>query len=337
MALKAVIIGGGIVGCVTAIKLKEKGYDVNIVDRSIVGEESSSAGAGIIFPLMPWNYKSRVFELCIGAARFYKSLSRKLIKHGFEDPEFIESGMICIDPPEKKIILEWGKKNNFKINENLFNDRASYELPKVEQINPKKLMTALRKYLLELGVILTENTYMSNIEKSSDIIKEWPTGNNRSRKGDFFIITLGAWSSEIKNNFKNKIYPIRGQIISYPKSEIKLDNILYSNDFYLLQRKDGSIIAGSTIENVGFNKNITSYAAKDLNEKAISLVPELRKLKPSNHWAGLRPGSKENIPFIEKDSFFKNVYINSGHYRYGLTMAEKSASELLELIETNKA
>ena len=336
MTSKAVIIGGGIIGCVTAIKLIERGYDVTIVDRSIVGEESSSAGAGIIFPLMPWNYKSRVFELCNGATRFYKNLSRKLIDCGFEDPEFIESGMLCIDPPEKKEILEWGEKNNFQITVDLFNDKTSYELPKVAQINPKKLMTALRKYLLKLGVRLVENTNMSMIRSNSDYIKEWPTEKNYSIQGDFFIITLGAWSSEINNNLKNKIYPIRGQIISYPKSEIKLSKILYTKDFYLLQRKCGSILAGSTIENVGFDKKTTFQAAKELNKKAIDLVPELRKLKPCNHWAGLRPGVKENIPFIEKDTFFKNIYINSGHYRYGLTMAAKSANELFALIEENK-
>ena len=64
MAVRAVIIGGGVVGCVTAIKLKESGYDVTVVDKSVIGEESSAAGAGIIFPLMPWNYEERVYQLC---------------------------------------------------------------------------------------------------------------------------------------------------------------------------------------------------------------------------------------------------------------------------------
>ena len=74
MAARAVIIGGGVVGCVTAIKLKESGYDVTVVDKSFVGEESSAAGAGIIFPLMPWNYNARVYQLCSGALGFYKDL-----------------------------------------------------------------------------------------------------------------------------------------------------------------------------------------------------------------------------------------------------------------------
>ena len=333
MAVKAVIIGGGVVGCVTALKLKESGYDVTVVDRSIVGEESSAAGAGIIFPLMPWNYESRVFDLSVGALSFYKNLSNKLINDGCEDPEFIESGMICIDPSDKKEIVQWGKKNNFKIKEYLFNNSPSYELTKVAQINPKKLMFSLKQYISKLGIELIENMKMSKIEKKSNYLYGWPTENKGLIKGDFFVTTVGAWSSEINDGYKNKIYPIKGQIISYPKSEIKLDKILYSKNFYLLQRKCGSILAGSTIENVGFDKTVTTKAANELNEKAINLLPELRDLKPCNQWAGLRPGVKRNIPLIEQDSYYKNVYINSGHYRYGLTMAPKSANEILKLIQ----
>ena len=333
MAVKAVIIGGGVVGCITAIKLKESGYDVTIVDKSVIGEESSAAGAGIIFPLMPWNYESRVFDLCLGALSFYKNLSIKLINAGFEDPEFIESGLICIEPIDKKEIVLWGEKNNFRIKEYLFNNTPSYELTRVAQINPKRLMKSLRKYILMLGVELIENVGMQKIKKETNHLLGWPTKNNHLIKGDFFVTTLGAWSSEINDGYKNKIYPMRGQIIRYPKSEIKIDKILYSKDFYLLQRKCGSILAGSTIENVGFDKTITSKAANELNEKAINLIPELRNLNPCEQWAGLRPGVKGNIPLIEQDSYFKNVYINSGHYRYGLTMAPKSANEVLKLIE----
>ena len=333
MAERAVIIGGGVVGCVTALKLKESGYDVTVVDRSIIGEESSAAGAGIIFPLMPWNYESRVFDLSVGALSFYKNLSNKLINDGCEDPEFIESGMICIDPSDKKEIVQWGKKNNFKIKEYLFNNSPSYELTKVAQINPKKLMFSLKQYISKLGIELIENMKMSKIEKKSNYLYGWPTENKGLIKGDFFVTTVGAWSSEINDGYKNKIYPIKGQIISYPKSEIKLDKILYSKNFYLLQRKCGSILAGSTIENVGFDKTVTTKAANELNEKAINLLPELRDLKPCNQWAGLRPGVKRNIPLIEQDSYYKNVYINSGHYRYGLTMAPKSANEILKLIQ----
>jgi glycine oxidase len=332
VAVRAVIIGGGVVGCITAIKLKENGYDVTVVDKSVVGEESSAAGAGILFPLMPWNYASKVYQLCSGSSGFYKNLSKKLINGGFGDPEFIESRMICIEPSDKKGIVQWAKKNNFKINECLFNNRPSFELENVAQLNPKKLMISLKHYIKALGIKLIENCNLKKIQKKSNYLKGWPTKNNNLIEGDIFIITAGAWSSQIINNEKDEIYPVRGQLIKFKKSNIKLDKILYSENFYLLQRKCGAIVAGSTIENVGFDNTTTIQAAYDLKEKTINLIPELKELEPYEQWAGLRPGIKNNIPLIKMDRFYKNIYINSGHYRYGITMAPKSAEEILKLI-----
>lgn len=332
MAVRAVIIGGGVVGCITAIKLKENGYDVTVVDKSVVGEESSAAGAGILFPLMPWNYESKVYQLCSGASVFYKNLSKKLIIGGFGDPEFIESGMICIEPSDKGGIEQWAIKNNFKINESLFNNRPSFELENVAQLNPKKLMISLKCYIKALGIKLIENCNLKKIQKKSNYLNGWPTDENDLIEGDIFIITAGAWSSQIINNNANEIYPVRGQLIKFKKTSIKLDKILFSENFYLLQRKCGAIIAGSTIENVGFDNTTTIQAAYELKEKTISLVPELKELEPYEQWAGLRPGIKNNIPLIKMDKFHKNIYINSGHYRYGITMAPKSADEILKLI-----
>ena len=332
MAVRAVIIGGGIVGCITAIKLKENGYDVTVVDKSVVGEESSAAGAGILFPLMPWNYESRVYQLSSGASGFYKNLSEKLIMGGFGDPEFIESGMICIEPSDKRVVVQWAIKNNFKINEYLFNNRPSFEIENVAQLNPKKLMISLKHYIKALGIKLIENCNLKKIQKKTNYLNGWPTDKNDLIEGDIFIITAGAWSSQIINNNSDEIYPVRGQLIKFKKTSINLDKILYSENFYLLQRKCGAIVAGSTIENVGFDNTTTIQAAYDLKEKTISLVPELKDLEPYEQWAGLRPGIKKNIPLIKKDKFYKNIYINSGHYRYGITMAPKSADEILKLI-----
>ena len=332
MPVRAVIIGGGIVGCITAIKLKENGYDVTVVDKSVVGEESSAAGAGILFPLMPWNYDSKVYQLCYGASDFYKNLSEKLISGGFGDPEFIESGMICIEPSDKTRIMQWTLKNNFKIKDCLFNNRPSFELENLAQLNPKKLMISLKHYIKALGIKLIENCNLKKIQKKTNYLNGWPTDEDDLIEGDIFIITAGAWSTQIINNDEDEIYPVRGQLIKFEKTSIKLDKILYSENFYLLQRKCGAIVAGSTIENVGFDNTTTIQAAYDLKEKTISLIPELKEFEPNEQWAGLRPGIKNNIPLIRMDKFYKNIYFNSGHYRYGITMAPKSADEVLKII-----
>ena len=332
MPLKVTVIGAGIVGCLTAIKLKESGYDVTIIDKNEIGKESSWAGAGILFPLMPWEYEPRVFELCIYAANFYKNFSSKLFKITGIDSEFIESGLVCINPRGSENILNWVKNNNLNINECTFLDQPSYFFPRVTQIRPPRLMKAIKLFMQEIGINIRENTNLIKLKKESHNIKSWPTVENEQIKADIFVITSGAWTSNLVIDHEDIIYPVRGQMIQYKKIEVNIKHVLYSDDFYVLQRKDGVILAGSTVEHVGFDKNTDVTALNQLMKKTSILIPELKGVIPENHWAGIRPGTKGNIPIIKKSENYENIFINSGHYRYGLTMAPMSAEEIYKLI-----
>ena len=332
MPLKVAVIGAGIVGCLTAIKLKESGYDVTLIDKNEIGKESSWAGAGILFPLMPWDYEPRVFELCTSAANFYEQFSSKLFKITGIDSEFIESGLVCINPRGRENILNWAKNNNLKINECTFLDQPSYFFPRVTQIRPPRLMKAIKLFMQEIGINIRENTNLIKLKKESHTIKSWPTAENGQIKADIFVITSGAWTSNLVIDHEDIIYPVRGQMIQYKKIEVNIKHVLYSDDFYVLQRKDGVILAGSTVEHVGFDKNTDTATLNDLMKKTSILIPELKGVIPENHWAGIRPGSKGNIPVIRKAEDYENIFINSGHYRYGLTMAPRSAEELYKVI-----
>ncbi len=336
MSKKVAIIGGGIIGCLTAIKLTESGFKVTIIDKNEIGKESSWAGAGILFPLMPWIYSSEVYDLCVNAAEFYEKFSKKLFKATGIDPEFYRTGMMIIPPYQQSKITQWALKNKYKIEDTKFHKSSALLLPLVAQIRSPRLMKAIKKYLIYQGIKILENTEICPINNSKKLINEWPTKDNNRIKADYFILTSGAWVSMIKPNYKNKIYPIRGQMIQYKATELRVNHILYSDDFYILQRKDGVIIAGSTVEEVGFDEKITIDSIDSLKKKSELLIPELKNVLVENHWSGFRPGSKNNIPIIRKDDEFENIFINSGHFRYGLTMAPKSAELINSLLVKSK-
>ncbi len=327
MSVKIVVIGAGIVGCLTAIKLKETGFDVTVVDKSQLGTESTWAGAGILFPLMPWQYEARVFDLCKNASTFYKAFSKKLFQHTKIDPEYIESGLICTPPFDKKNVLDWAGKNNLNVSGNINLTNGG-----MIQTRAPRLMKSIKLYMKDLGIDLLEETQLKHLKDNNINVKEWPTVGEDKISGDIFVITSGAWSFELKKHYKETIYPVRGQMIQYKKTKVKIKHILYSDDFYVLQRKDGIILAGSTVEHVGFDKTVSKFYLKKLMEKAEKLVPELNGLEPETHWAGIRPGTKGNVPLIQKDKYHDNVFINSGHFRYGLTMAPQSAEEVCSMI-----
>jgi len=325
LSKKIAIIGGGIIGCLSAIKLRESGFSVVIVDKNEIGKESSWAGAGILFPLMPWLYSPEVYNLCLNSSEFYEKFSRKLFRDTGIDPEFSRSGIKLIEPQSEDNIHQWARSHNYKTQNSTFQKSSAILLPSVAQIRPPRLMKAIRLYLNQLGINVIENTELCSFRAEKNALKEWPTKDGNSIEADYFIVTSGAWTSMIQVKYQNKIYPVRGQMIQYKASSLRINHILYSDDFYILQRKDGVIIAGSTVEEVGFDVKVEPDSIYYLKKKAEKLIPELKNILVENHWAGFRPGSKENIPIIGKDDKYKNLYINSGHFRYGITMAPKSA------------
>jgi len=111
-----------------------------------------------------------------------------------------------------------------------------------------------------------------------------------------------------------------------------LTNIVLQDGNYFIPRKDGHILLGSTVEHVGFDNSTTEEAKSELLSWAAKLLPQLNEKLLVRQWAGLRPGSPENIPTIDRHPYFDNLYINSGHYRYGVTMAPGSARLLVNLL-----
>jgi glycine oxidase len=336
MTKKVAVIGGGIVGCITSFFLVEKGYEVTLVDQNAIGQEASWAGAGILSPLLPWNYQDTVNNLCFGSADFYKQLSETLKKDTGIDPEWIESGMLIYDIHEKNHAISWCQKNHIEIQEVQIEKIPYLLLPHVAQIRNPRLLKALKIYLTKNNVVMMEHQKVKPISDSNNFISSLHTESGMNLQADFYVVASGAWSSCILNELEMpKIKPIRGQLIQYPSIKEKLPYILYKNDFYLIQRQDGVVLAGSTKEDVGFDKRITEEARKSLQMKAESIMPILKNYNIENQWSGLRPGSQDNVPMIERHHKYNNVYLNVGHYRYGLTMAPKAARIISDLITLN--
>jgi glycine oxidase len=97
-------------------------------------------------------------------------------------------------------------------------------------------------------------------------------------------------------------------------------------------RLDGHILVGSTLEDAGFEKSSTPDARADLLAFAMDTCPALKDAELVRQWSGLRPGSPGNLPTVARHPELGNLYVNSGHFRYGVTMAPASAELLTELM-----
>lgn len=333
MAVKAVVVGGGIVGCMTALTLAQHGHQVVVVERNQIAAQTSGeaswAGAGILFPLLPWFYKEEVNKLSLEGASLYPKICQRLLKETSIDPEYIQSGMRIKPPFDKVLALDWCEKNHIAVeqrSDDLF-------LPNVGQVRNPKLMQALKQSLIQNGVELVENTQLVPIAETHQI-NAWATTKGNMLEADKFVVTSGAWSFELlkETSLKLNIKPMRGQILLYKMPVNALSSIVYQDDFYIVPRSDGHLLAGSTLEDVGFDTGVTEAIKQELQQKAEAIMPSLKHAPIIKHWSGLRPGTPENLPTIAAHPTIKNLYLNTGHFRYGLTMAPASARRIADLI-----
>jgi glycine oxidase len=345
MSQHVLVAGGGIVGCLTALELADRGCRVTLVERGEIASQSSGeaswAGAGILFPLLPWMYSDAVNKLTLTGASLYPVLCERLLRETGIDPEYQQSGMLLLPKFDTEAAQSWCETHGIEaivtptdqLTVQSLSQGNALWLPKVGQVRPPNLLKALRKSLELHEVELLEHTELKPLP-AINRLDEWETVSGEKLKADKFVVTSGAWSFELLrvNAMKLNIKPMRGQILLYQQPVKKLVHMVYREGFYMVPRKDGLLLAGSTLEDVGFDNTTTESARNDLAAKAEAILPELKGMPILKHWSGLRPGTPENLPTIAEHPMVKNLYLNTGHFRYGLTMAPCSARMVAALI-----
>ena len=346
MSSRVLIAGGGVVGCLSAMVLAERGWHVTLIDQGVLGGESSWAGGGIMFPLLPWKYTEPVNRLALAGASLYPALCEQLLAATGIDPQYQACGMRIMPNYGGEAALQWCQahgiaaekkletKTEEKIEKKIEKQVESLWLPQVAQVRNPRLMQALHAFLLARGVQVFENVALAPLQAEAGRLTAWPSIGGQRFEADAFVLTAGAWSRNLlgAQALNLKVKPMRGQMLLYKLEPGVLRNMIYHEDFYLIPRRDGHIIAGSTVEDVGFDKSTTQEAAAQLAAKAANLLPQLAHAPVIRHWSGLRPGSPDNIPVIARHPRFDNLYLNTGHFRYGVTMAPSSADMLAALM-----
>lgn len=333
------IVGAGAVGLTSAIALLQEGCKVTLVERGLVGQEASWAGGGILSPLCSWDYQESVTRLAHRSMGMFASAAESLYQATGVDPEYQRSGMLVLPPFQEEQAKRWCMQHQFAAQTVNVADYLPLEkqsglfLPDVAQVRNPRLMAGLRKRVEMLGGAILEQHEAQKFTHQGGRITALQTAQGKLN-ADAYIVTAGAWSKVLLGEYAMQldIRPIRGQILLFKFDASPFQQILLKKDLYLIPRRDGHVLAGSTLEDVGFDKSTTAEARDSLLLRVREIFPEWKNVQPIKHWAGFRPGSVDNIPIIGRHPHINNLYINSGHYRYGVTMSFASAELLLNEI-----
>jgi len=340
-----IIVGAGVIGLMTAIELQRAGARVTLVDRQQAGRESSWAGGGILSPLFPWRYPDPVSRLARMSQHIYPQLIEELRRDTGVDPEYLPSGMLVLGGYEEEEPEAWARR--FEVDMQAVKGDEIRQLepglaaghdrgwwfPEVHQARNPRLLALLRAWVERSEIELVENLPVDSIRIEGGRATGVRAGS-RELRAERIVIASGAWSAGMLDplDCPTGIEPVRGQMLLLRSTPGQVRHILLSEDRYIIPRRDGRVLVGSTTERVGFDKSVSAEVRESLLEYALRTLPGLSDAELEHQWSGLRPGSPDGIPAIGEHPRIEGLFINAGHYRNGLVMAPASARLLTDLL-----
>ena len=362
MTQRNIIVGGGIIGLSIAYELAGRGHAVELLERDRCGEKASWAGAGILVPANPATAIHPLEHLEALSHEVHRQWSHTLKQQTGIDNGFRQCGGLYLarTPGESAALIgvigEWVERQveHQQLNVDQLHERfdelgqmmtQSSDIPEFVWVpgeaqfsNPDHL-TALVAACRQRGVLIHENVGETRLEVANSKI-ESVSASNQSFRGDQFFLTSGPWTQQLVQplGLQLPMQPVRGQIALYrfdPEMYPSIANgpILNEGSRYLVPRRDGHVLAGSTIEEVGFECQTTEGEIAGLRRWAESLLPVLNPSTFVKAWAGLRPGTYDGFPYLGRMCDLENAFVATGHFKGGLHLSTGTAVVMADLAE----
>lgn len=344
------IIGAGISGLMSALELIEQGCSVTLFDQQAAGQAASWAGGGILSPMYPWRYPQAVNALARYAKPLYQAWNQKLQPVTGIDFQIHETGMLIFDESDFETGLRYAGQYQEPLQHAELLDQTQLQqlnpkvvhsfkqalyFPELANIRNPRLLQSIVSYLKpHPRVSWQEHCKISQLNIRQGRVQSLSTENGLSFKADQVVIATGAWSAHWSEQLGLKIpvQPVQGQMLLFKTPENWLPTMCMNQVMYLIPRRDGHVICGSSMRQVGFDTSPSAEIRENILAACLEMVPELANFPLLKQWAGLRPSSPDGIPYIGKIPQLDNLWINAGHFRNGLCMGPASGKLLTQLM-----
>jgi len=342
---RVVVIGGGVIGCLTALYLHRLGASPLILEKGQTGQQSSWAGAGILCPIHPWLYPDGFTHLIDDSLARYPALNDMLLEMTGISMQWLTSGLLIPFFDDDRIhhrenALDWSQKFGWKVeeldtaqtiaHEPTISEHVSGSLlwPEVGQARNPRLMAAVKKALELSGVPIREQAEVTGInENTQGEIASVRLASGEAIEADAVLLAAGSWSGELGRQLglKLPVEPVKGQIVLLKDKPGRVNHIIKHDDAYMVPRVDGHILVGASMERVGFQTGTTEAVVDQLLDATYRITPGLKDAEIVQKWMGFRPGSPDGMPYLGPVDGHPGLWVATGHYRNGVALAPGTA------------
>jgi glycine oxidase len=340
--VKVIVIGAGAAGLSIGWRLRQAGAEVAIIERGQPGCGATQAAAGMIAAGSDSPAGNAEAELTRHSARLWPDFAAEIEEASGRSLSFFAHGGLAIArrPEEFEALRQRAMRGDGQMiscqtaraREPLLapDMLGALWIEKEARVDNRALGPALAISLARAGGNLLINETVVRFELRDNRILGVRTPF-AVHQADAYVLAAGAWTSRIEGlppAALPPIIPVKGEMLALdpPKGESLPDSAIFGNEVYLVGQR-GQLSIGATVTREGFDTSITQSAADWLLNRAAALVPSLRGWTVAEHWAGLRPGTPDDLPVLGQ-SVLEGLFIASGQYRSGILYTPAIADAL---------
>jgi len=353
------IVGGGVIGCSLALRLAQAKLQVTVLDRNDMGQEASSAAAGMIGPHAEAVEPADFFDLSVASRNLYPQFAAEIEELSGERVGYRRDGTLLVSlADEDDLDLD----NVYRTQKNLGfaparlttsqvldavpglspQVRGGLLLPGDHWVDNERLMHALLIAGRRLGVNFHTRSAVRKLNARDRRVESLEVDSGTSAAPSIYtaaryVLAAGSWSGELAATLGLSLptTPCRGQMLEF-ESAWELPIIVRHRLHYMVPRAGRRIAMGTTAEYAGFDRVVTGEGLRSILTGVAELTPHLADLHFRRAWAGLRPDTADHLPILGYGDW-ENLIFATGHFRHGILLAPITAQLLAELILSGQA
>jgi glycine oxidase len=354
-ATDVAIVGGGVMGCAVALRLAQRGLRVTVIERGIPGAEASSAAAGILGPQMEADGPGPLLDLGLRSRALYPALASELHDATGIDIGYTKSGVLAValtDAEEVELASRrtWQTARGLRV-ETLTGAAARELEPALggdvrsalrfvddAQVVARDVARAFSQAAAAAGVTFLQGRYVRRVLVSAGLATGVELDGEILPAG-VVVVAAGSWSALVEGGGvpAHLVRPARGQMVSIETRPPMFRHVVSVHGRgYLVPRRDGTVLAGSTVEMAGFRKEVTVAGLAQILGLAHALIPALGEAPVSATWSNFRPFTEDHLPVLGHTPI-RGLVLATGHYRTGILMAPITAWSIAELIASGQS
>jgi glycine oxidase len=333
----AVVVGAGVIGLSLAWRLRREGLRVLIIDKGEPAREATHAAGGMIAHCDP-QQAAFLLPLAQASAAMYPEFVHELTDESGESPDLRDAGTIFFAAEDEAPSCEGARQLSAeevqRLESAIETGEPGYWLPE-RSVDPRGLGSALVKAAKHRGVDFVTGSPAIEVQlKQGSVVGVRTTHSSYSAA--MLVNCAGAWASEIQP-IGLPTRPVKGQMVCVVPAPGQsgegplVKHVVRTPEIYIIPRSDGRILLGATVEEAGFDKRTDAETIQRLHRAATQVAPVIGEMRMLEAWAGLRPGSPDDLPMLGETAT-PGYFAATGHYRDGIMLAPITAQLMTQLL-----